>query len=458
MTDIIFISFEFPPLSAGGIFRSKEFAKNLPAEGITPHVYCLSPDHYENVYPGSKKDEQLLNDLSGRGVRIIPVPIDPIWNLYNTPLKRFWNIYFSIYRGNEHRKWKHHLFRKIKEDAATVNFKAVLVTAPPFGMLPLALEVAKVLGLPLILDMRDAWAFWNSTGFGTYLHYLTTVKKERELFRKADVIIATSEQTITDWIGLHPSIPSTKYTCITNGFNEEIVNEIKTEITVKPIPHSGKFDIVYVGSFYFSPETRENMLTPALKRKRLRKLQYYPRIQDWLYRSPHFFLKAVARLFEIEPGLRKHVKIKFAGHRYKWLDDMVAEFGLQNEVVFLGFMKHAEALELQKAADALLITSAKVYNGRDCFIAGKTFEYITMNRPIFSFVSEGAQKDILKDTGLSIEFEPDNTEEAALKLNRIFTEGLKLKPNVPYIETFGRKKLTKKLADTIKEVIEKRNR
>ncbi|RYG37537.1 MAG: hypothetical protein EOO01_30130, partial [Chitinophagaceae bacterium] len=436
MDHIIFIAFEFPPLQAGGVFRSKEFAKLLPDYGVLPHVYRLSPQHFGNIYPGFRLDEKLTHEVAASKAVVKDVPIDPVWNLYSNGIKRFLNIYFNVYRGNEHKKWRHHLLSMVLKDAEQTPFKAVFVTAPPFGMLPLAAEIAERLELPLIIDMRDAWSFWNSTGFGSYFHYLATLSKERKYFKRADAVIATSDQTISDWRELHPHFAGGKFHCITNGYDRNNVPPISREIIIKPVSHEKEFSIVYVGSFYYSPDARNNMLLPAWKRKRLRKLQYYPRKQDWLYRSPYFFFKALARLFEIDPPLRKLVKVKFAGDEYDWLRKMITEFGLQNEVQLLGRIDHSESLALQRTADALLITSAKVYGGRDCFIAGKTFEYITMNRPVLAFVAEGSQKDLLEKTGLSVGFDPDNTEASAIRLKQILREGLALTPRISFIETF----------------------
>lgn len=453
MIDIIFIAFQFPPLSVGGTFRPRGFAEHLPENGIRPYIYTLSPEDYKNVYNPVNTDRDLLNSLKDRDILIRTVRCGPVWGFYESKLKRFANIYFNLYRGNEYKKWGESLIKEVRRDAKRVDFKAVVVTAPPFGMLKLAKRIADELKLPLILDMRDAWTFWNLNGYGTYLHFLANKWLERKYLKAADKVISTSQQTIDDWLSIHPKELRKKMYCVTNGY--DIQNEllIKDEVRINPLRQKDSFIIAYVGSFYYSPEARENMLLPFYKRKGLRKLQYYLRKQDWLYRTPYFFFRAVNTLLANHPELRNVIRIKFAGTTQEWLKKMVQDFSLEENVEFYAYLSREESLKTQESADALLLTSAKVYGGNDCFIAGKTFEYFKLQKPILAFVSPGAQKYILEGSGLSINLDPDDDKGASEQLFELVTKGVRLKPNKDYLLEFSRKRLTEKFANIIKEAI-----
>ena len=61
-------------------------------------------------------------------------------------------------------------------------------------------------------------------------------------------------------------------------------------------------------------------------------------------------------------------------------------------------------LLFQETCDALLITTAKQLDGKYYSIAGKTFEYIQMQKPIVAFLFDGAQKDLLVEGGTSLGF------------------------------------------------------
>ncbi len=450
--NIIFISYEFPPRVSGGTFRPLKFAKYLPEFGFRPYVYSLDSEYFIEANFDSKKDFSLLDELEGKDVVLKPVKIDSVKHLYRSTWSRFKNIYFNLYRGSEYKKWAIHLTEQVEKDHATADFKAVFVTAPPFGMLKLATAIAEKLKLPLILDMRDAWALWNTVPFGSFFHYLLTKKKEAFYFKHANKIIATTQQTIDDWLELHPALQKEKFACIPNGFDDE--NNL---LEFRPFSSGNvtkdQFTITYVGSFYYFPDVRREMLTPFYKRNGLDILHYFPRRQDWLYRTPFFFFAAVNELFKKYPESKNKLRIRFAGHTPEWLSAMVNEFSLHENVEHLGMMSHKESLELQRNSDALLITSAKLEGGKDCFVAGKTFEYFTMGRPVLAFVSEGSQKDILAPSGVAVIVNPDDAADGAKKMHMLLTNKIDFTPDKKYLEQFDRRKLAGKLAAVLTEVI-----
>ncbi len=453
MVDIIFISFEFPPILFGGVFRSLKFTKYLPEFGIRPHVYTLDPDYYDRVYRGDKTDVTLLDELKGKDVVLNRVPMDSVLDMYKSRVKKFLRVYFNIYRGNEFRMWEKYLLSKVYEDAKKHDFKAVLVTAPPFGMLRNAKKIAAQLNIPMIMDMRDAWSLWNTVPYGSIFHYWFTKRAEKEYLQFAYKVIATSEQTYIDWQQLYPSLPDEKFACITNGYDDEQGARAFAPFRVEALNGERVFTIAYVGSFYYSPEIREEMRKPFYKKPGMEMLHYFPRRQDWLYRTPYFFFKSLQTLFKKQPALKSRIRIRFAGRKEPWLMEMIRDFDLVSNVEHLGFVSHAVSLQIQSEADALLLTSAKLEGGKDCFIAGKTFEYLTMGKPILAYTAEGAQKDLLKGTGLALFLDPDQPNEAATILLGLLQQGKTFTPDVNYLRSFERKKLTSKLAEIINSTI-----
>lgn len=195
------------------------------------------------------------------------------------------------------------------------------------------------------------------------------------------------------------------------------------------------------------------MLKPWWRKKGHRMLQYIPHRQDWLYRSPWFFFKALVQLNDTHPELGKKIRVRFAGKKTSWLSDMISSFGLDNQVTLIGEIPHRESLQFQQECDALLITSARQLGGRDYSIAGKTFEYLQMQRPVISFACEGAQKDLLKDSGTALLCNPDHTIQSANELAGLFEGRILLKPDQSFLETLSRLRLTGQLADIIKNQI-----
>jgi len=194
------------------------------------------------------------------------------------------------------------------------------------------------------------------------------------------------------------------------------------------------------------------MMQPWWRKRLNRMIQYAPRQEDWLYRSPYFFFQAVAHLLERQPACRERLRIRFAGQKPDWMDAQVKQFKLEGLVEFVGILEHREALKFQSECDALLVTSSKVIGGQDYSIAGKTFEYFSMKKPIIGFVAEGAQKDLLAASGMALICDPDAPDTAAEQLGDLVAGRFEPKPNVNFLNQLHRRELTRQLAEVIQSV------
>lgn len=447
MKTAFFIAYEFPPLNHGGVQRSLKFTKYLPDFNIRPVVFSLDPKSYDNVYQEYTVDNETLGDIQ-TNLEVIRVPSENILKFKKQPVLSFIKSYFSIV-PRESVGWRANLFSAFSKYISLYNPEVLIVTAPPFSIACLAVELSRYFKLPLILDMRDAWSGWNVSPYGSFLHYRLTLRLERHCFSSASAIIATSYQTMKNFKKLHPSVDENKFNLITNGYDKDIIDWSMSS----PQSTKNEFVIGYVGSFYYSPEDRELMFTPWWKKRWHRKLQYVPCKEDWLYRSPYYFFKAIRELLNRYPDLSSFIKVKFAGNKPYWMGSMVDDFGLTKLVSFVGQLSHLKSLEFQSTCDALLLTSSKVVGGNDYSIAGKTFEYAMAKKTIIGFVADGAQRDILSEMGTAVICNPDNTDESADYLLNLFNGNWLSRPNVDFLNSLHRKELTKKLSDLIYQVI-----
>jgi glycosyltransferase involved in cell wall biosynthesis len=322
---------------------------------------------------------------------------------------------------------------------------------PPMAMGPLWTRIAREYRLPLILDLRDAWSQWQIAPYPTLAHYHLTVRLERQCLTSAAHVICTSEQTREDLLALHPNIQDEKILTITNGYDADVADWALPAMS-NPNQETEPYIIGYVGSFYYSPAARKAMFLPWWRKRCHQMLQYASRKEDWLYRSPFFFFRTVARMLAERPDLRQRIRIRFAGHKPDWLDEQIEEFHLQELVEHVGYLSHEEALDFENECDSLLITSAKVIGASDDSIAGKTFEYFVARKPILGFVTEGAQRDILQKSGMALIFDPDDAESSAEQLAALVDGKVVLTPNETLLTNLHRRELTGHLADIMYEV------
>lgn len=442
--NVLFLAFEFPPLTAGGVQRPLKFAKYLPDFGIQPVVLTTNEESFRNCISKCSLDSSLLTQ----------VPPNVVVQRFPCARRRGGNGKFSEWRR---------IFFSLVEDLAYLWWPALsaalprlieqyqpaalYVTVPPFCMGPLGCRIARDNKLPLILDFRDAWSQWRVSPYGSWLHYWLTRRLEGKCLRTADHVVCTSNQTRADFLRVHPAIPARKISVITNGYDENI-----EDWTPDFHPNANKFSIGYVGNFYYSPQARESMMRPWWRKRPNRMIQYAPRWEDWLYRSPYFFFQAVARLLEQHPDHRARLRIRFAGNKPDWIDAQVDEFGLRELVEFVGQLQHPSVLKFQRECDALLVTSSKVIGGQDYSIAGKTFEYLSMKKPILGFVAEGAQKELLAATGMAVLCDPDDANGSAARLNDLIRGGWQAVPNGTFLNCLHRRELARELAGVIRSV------
>lgn len=442
--NLLMLAFEFPPLGGVGVQRSLKFAKYLPEHGVRPVVVTPDKESLESLI-GPARETALLDELpTGMGIQRVPCP--PV-RRGRTRLET-WMHQFSSLGESLGQAWRGPLMAVWPDLIGREEPAALYVSVPPFSMAPLAVELAQRSGLPLILDFRDNWSQWCCSLQPSRLHYELTLRRERECVEAASAVVGVTRQLVDDLQRVHPGIPAEKFHVISNGYDASLPESLPSRPRLAEEP----FVIGYVGSFYYTPETRAALLNPWWQRPPHRWLQYAPRREDWLYRSPFFFFRALRWLLDAKPELRPRVKVRFVGDTPAWLRMQVDEFGLADVVEHLGRMSHRACLDFQASCDALLATSAKVIGGRDYCIAGKTFEYIASQSPIIAFVTEGEQRDFLVKSGLALVCDPDETEAGARSLASLFEGRFAPAPKLSYLRKFHRRETSRQMADLARAI------
>jgi glycosyltransferase involved in cell wall biosynthesis len=416
------------------------FVKYLKEFGINPIVVTVP----ESGGALGKEDQFLLKELP-ENTDVVRIECFFKNHSYLNKITEWVDTYFSLVEKHGE-AWLPFIKKAMPGLIDKYKPATIYVTIPPFSMAPLWVSIGKKYKLPVILDFRDGWSQWVSSPYASRVHYKALLSLEARCINNAAAVICTSNEIANDLKQVHAKLKQDKITVITNGFDRQI-NTWKGLHVNKA---DGKFVIGYVGSFYYSPESMDDMFKPWWKKPIHRMLQYSPRKEDWKYRSPYFFFRAVAALISSNPEYKDKLIIRFAGIKPDWISDQIATFGLEQNCEFVGFLKYDEVIGFQQNCDALLITSSKVINGRDYSIAGKTFDYFTIAKPILAFVCEGAQKDILEPSGICVVCNPDEPVESAKKVKSLMEGAINLKPSVNYIEQFRRRNLTEKLATVIK--------
>lgn len=440
MKTLIIVAFEFPPLNSGGSHRPFRLAKSFVKCGFEVIVITPEPQAHNRL----SLEHSYSSDIYH--FKELRTPLNA-----TTRFQRIKNSHYFNTVGTEASRWRNHVFNAILQIQKNNSVAAVIVTIPPFSLARLAVQIKERFNLPVILDMRDAWSQWTIAPYASYIHYRATLREEYSTLKKLDAIVLTSKKTLDDLLRIHPALKTKKMLVVHNAF-EDLPSELPTTIQLERATLERPLTIGYVGSFYYTPYQRSLIFNPWWRKKPYQWFQYIPRQEDWLYRSPYYFFKSLSVLFETLPEYKSLIRVDFAGEVPVWLRSMAAEFGLEEIVNFKGPVPHSESLDFQKSVDILLITSSKVINGADYSIAGKTFEYLSMFKPILGFVCDGAQSDLLSATKIAVMCKPDDSKFSSEVIKDIVSNGCKLKPDIPEILKYHIKETTRVYVDLINEL------
>jgi hypothetical protein len=299
--------------------------------------------------------------------------------------------------------------------------------------------------------MRDAWAKLSITPLGSFLHFLFKRKLERSCFSQAKVITTVTPQLLVQFKKTHPNIPEKKFNLIYNAFNFKLQDKIN--VSSSSIGEKQILKIGYIGSYYYTPnkfQSEKNVWWNILNHKRF---QYFPVKEDWLYRSPFYFFQVLQMVFNSKPEWKNNIFFHHIGEIPFWLEEMIEEFGLGNNVVLHGLQSLENTLQIQNSFDYLLATSEKVIGDEHYCLPSKLFTYLKTNKPILAFVTNGIQKDFIEKSNSGVIFDPDLIEESSRTFVRLIETGVNLDVNVKYLQNFSNEITSSKFVEIIRNVI-----
>ena len=426
---VYIIAYEFYPLNTGGSHRPFRIAKYLSENKYDVEVLTTN-------YIKSEIDISLLSNLETAKFKITRISD-------YTKLSNRRSYYFSTV-DEVYDNWKNKIWRYIDENITNSNLNYVIVTLPPFSLSKLVIDLKKRYPkINIISDFRDAWSQWNVSPYASYFHYKLTLRKENQVITKSSRVITTSKVIMNDFIEKHSM--ESKFQLIYNSFDRYINRP--DNIVYRP---KDLLKIGFVGSFYFNPKSHFQMFEKWYRKKPFQYLQYVPHKENWLYRTPYFLFKVLSQLIKEQPSLKKRIQINLAGNHPIWLNEMINEFGLTSIVRLHGFVPKNKIIYFQNEQDFLLLTSSYRSNKKDYSIPGKTFEYLSIMKPILAIVTESALRDLLAELNCAILLDPKDLFGAKESIKNILENGVELKPNYVNIDKYLSINALKPLLNIIK--------
>ncbi|WP_163195290.1 glycosyltransferase [Clostridium thermarum] len=444
MKNILIIAYFYPPLGGAGVQRSLKFAKYLSKMGY--NVSVLTVDSRVDVMDKSMEAEasgkikiyraeasagileRLIKSGSSKSSASVNIPRGPSRSSLVKRLKKYGinlakKVVLSIYRlvniPDEKKGWKKNAVElgcKIIEEQ---KIDVIYSTSAPYTSHLIGLELKNKYNIPWICDFRDSWVADPFAVYSTLAKYING-KLEKKVVEAADRVIAVSEPIISDFIERYVHTDKSKYSVITNGYDEEDFQAYdmnkKTE----------KYTITYNGTLYGN-------------------------------RTAKRIFKAVDNLISGGVLKRDEITLRFVGNNGRDAKEEIEEFSRQypNVVQCINYLPHRESIKQIEDSTALLLL-IEDGPGSEGIYTGKIFEYIRSGRIIIGAVPDGVARDLISETNTGFCCYPQNIseiEEAIMKGYMIWKEKLEpLKIDFEKVYTYEREELTRQLAKLIEEL------
>jgi glycosyltransferase involved in cell wall biosynthesis len=367
-------------MGGSGVQRPLKFLKYLAQFGWEPIVLC--PEHGAYLY----MDNSLNEDLDAMNLKVVRVPNETPLNsklasflsktteLVKKPLR---SISDWIYIPDNKKRWT----LKATEIGEKLIFEdkidLIFSSGPPFSSHLAAIELGKRTKTKVVIDYRDAWTNSHLERYPTRWHKKQNILLENRVAENADAICAINEPIL--------------HSVTKNGR----LNQLR-----KVISHG------------YDHADFERALKLPLDQKLLDANNIYFIHNGLFYneRRPDELLEAFATLKR--SGTAPKLKLVLQGGLDGIQKKIIEKWGLQQDVIDLGYQPHHQSLRNVMACQAtvLLIGHKK---RADQIVTGKLYEYIGAKKPIIALVPSGEAKNLLVNYGASYFGNPYDIEQIA---------------------------------------------
>lgn len=367
MKKFLIITHAFPPFGGGGVQRMVKFSTLLKSYQWQATVVCPC-----------EKNDSWLDYSQMELVKEIEQIRFGYRNLKNDSLiKRIIRRFYPI---DVYFKWARQIIKLLlKKDLS--EYKIILTSGPPHSVHLVGLVLSKKKNIKWVADFRDHFTLGPEYKAGK-LKRLIDNCFERKILIKANAIIVNTATNKSEILERFRNADAKKIYAIYNGFDYNDL--VKGKVTVNW--NTNKKNYLYLG---------------GLRGDRI----------------DGVFYKILSKAFSLTPELRNAIRIHVIG-------DHSRKGNVINELLLTDIFEFHDPVAFNEVADYLIKADACVtwqrreakYKGT---IAGKVFDYIAMQKPIFSVgQDDGEIANMIMPNNIGISADPDNIEDAAEKFQK----------------------------------------
>lgn len=427
----LIITYYWPPSGGAGVQRWLKFVKYLREFGYEPVVYTAENGEMP-VY-----DPSLGNEIPA-GVEVIRTPIWEPYHMYrkvvgHKPSDKLNTGFLSErskpkfsqkmgvwVRGNffipdARCFWIKPSVRYLSNYLEVNPVDVIISTGPPHSMHMIALGLKRRFNIPWVADFRDPWTnidFYNDlmlTRFADFRHH----RMEKQVVCSADYVVTVTKQDRDDYLTLGAKQAIT----ITNGYDDD-------DFKVEKVVLDDKFTLSHIGT-----------IPPS--------------------RNPESLWRAISQLVQQDAAFANDFRLKLVGKIDVSVREMIKQYGLTENVIFIDYLPHAEAIRQQLQSRVLLLLVNNTPNAKG-ILTGKFFEYLAAKRPVLAIgPADGEVASVLNETGAgycSDFLDIESLTSNLASLYRKFREEGDCSISSSGATRFSRYNLTREMAGVLDEV------
>ena len=443
MKKVLIITYYWPPAGGPGVQRILKLVKYLPQFGWEPLLFV--PDNPD--YP--VKDASLENEIP-EDIKVYRSQILEPYGFYKKLLgikktasfdsgvlfsgkKKGWkNRLASLIRANlfipdAKMGWLFSSRKALKDLLASESIDLIFSTSPPFTPAVIAGKLAGRTGIPWMMDMRDPWEGYGTEGKAyVFSRWINRRMAKRAFQRAASISLA--------WPGIRDiteaGIPGASLShshFIPNGFDY-----VPRWDKMPSVPDEGvRFTITYAGSFYAR-------------------------------RYPDTFIRNLGEALRMKPELADHLRLQIIGRIDPSVTERMEACLPPSMLKISTYMPHQELMRVLEKTDALWIVMDDVKESMH-IVAGKTYEYLGMGKPILACVPPGSQSAmVIESTHTGVVVDQDNPLAIAQLLHEWLQKWQDGKPIVQakkeMVNEYHRKSIAGKFAAHFDQLLKENER
>jgi len=449
MKKVLFLAYYFPPMGGGGVQRIAKFCKYLPQYGYHPAVITANSEYYDHSDDLSLNQE--VKDVPRHEIK--PLTTNPyLKKIIYSDLGRFLNWHQNQWIGAA----------KKAGEAAIQDEKPdlICVSVSPYPMANVAEYLSKKFHIPWVLDMRDPWALDPINCYATKWHYYRDKYAMKRACQSANAVIMNTPDSLCAAKAAFPDIEPVKFISITNGWDAEDFKRFSyptifhNSTDPMKLVHTGVFHTRSAQSFVQSGDVNIKSIWKKLKNA----VKYSPGDCNMLTRTPYYLFEAISILLKQHKISKHDLRIIFAGECTPNDLALAEAHGIGEMVNFQGYVDHNRSIQMLNDADVLFLPLHEPQGMLPLIVPGKTYEYLAAQRPILAPIPEGDARRFVQQARLGFVCDPTDVDSIASNLLDLVKkyrspDGLRINPDVQFIEQYERKKLTEQLACVFDKVI-----